>query len=74
VKDLSQVPPELRLFAQIEGLAGEEAALLAVAPEERTREQQDRLRAICTELDRVWGRLRERASRLGDRRAAESGS
>jgi hypothetical protein len=31
VKDVSPIPPELSLFARIEGLAVEEAAILAVA-------------------------------------------
>jgi hypothetical protein len=65
VKDLSPIPPELELFARIEGLIGEEAALLAVARESRDREQHDRLRAVSAELDRIWERLRERAERLG---------
>ena len=65
VKDLSAIPPELELFARIEGLAGEEAALLAVARENRDREQHERLRAVSAELDRIWERLRERAERLG---------
>jgi hypothetical protein len=46
VKDLSPVPPELRLFARLEGLVGEEAALLSVPLEQRRQEQRERLRAI----------------------------
>jgi hypothetical protein len=64
VEDLSPIPPELKLFARIEGLAGEEAALLAVSREHRTQEQHERLRAISAELDRIWEHLRERAERL----------
>lgn len=64
-KDLSPIPPELELFARIEGLVGEEAALLAVPRDRRDREQHERLRAVSTELDRIWERLRERAARLG---------
>jgi hypothetical protein len=65
VKDLSPLPPELELFARIEGLVGEEAALLAVAREHRDKEQHHRLRAVSAELDRIWERRSERAERLG---------
>jgi hypothetical protein len=64
-KDLSPIPKELELFARIEGLVGEEAALLAVPREDRNRDQHERLRAVSAELDRIWERLRERAERLG---------
>jgi hypothetical protein len=63
--DFSRVSDELRLFARIEGLCGEEEALLAIPADERSRDQANRLRAIAEELDRAWGRLRERAERLG---------
>ena len=66
VKDLSPIPPELELFARIEGLVGEEAALLALPLEQRNRAQRKRLRAIATELDRIWEALRERAARIAD--------
>jgi hypothetical protein len=56
---------ELETYAHIEGLCGEEAALLAVPAHERDEHQHDRLRAISAELDRVWERMRERADRLG---------
>jgi hypothetical protein len=65
VKDLSPVPRELRLFARLEGLVGEEAALMSVPLEQRRQEQRERLRAIGEELDRVWEKLSERAKRLG---------
>ena len=64
VKDLSPIPPDLELFARIEGLVGEEAALLAIPRQERKREQRDRLREISAELDRIWEKLQERASHL----------
>jgi hypothetical protein len=69
VKNLSPIPPELALFARIEGLVGEEAAILAVPLHERRREQRERLHAISAELDRIWETLRERAERIaqGDR-------
>jgi hypothetical protein len=65
VRDLSPVPPELELFARIEGLVGEERALLAVPLEQRKQQQHERLRAIGDELDRIWEKLSERAKRLG---------
>lgn len=64
VKNLSPIPPELSLFARIEGLVGEEAAILAVPLQERRREQRERLHAISGELDRIWETLRERAERI----------
>lgn len=67
VKDLSPIPPELELFARIEGLVGEEAALLAIPRQERKREQRDRLREISAELDRIWEKLQERATHLRGR-------
>ena len=64
IKDLSPIPPELELFARIEGLVGEEAVLLAIPLEERKKEQRERLRAISEELDRIWEKLRKRSERL----------
>jgi len=64
IKDLSQIPDELELFARIEGLVGEEAALLGVPREHRRQNQHERLRAISDELDRIWASLRARAERL----------
>jgi len=52
---------EIALFARIEGLIGEEAALLAIPARERTEEEAGRLRHITDELDRIWDRLRRRA-------------
>ena len=64
-EDLSSIPYELRLFARLEGLVGEEAALLAIPHEKRRRDQHERLRAMSAELDRISEMLRERAHRLG---------
>jgi hypothetical protein len=64
VKDLSPIPPELSLFARIEGLVGEEAAILAVPLHERSREQRERLHAVSAELGRIWETLRERTERI----------
>jgi hypothetical protein len=61
-------------FARVERLIGEEKALLEIPAAERTAEQHDRLRTIGQELDRLWDRLRERADRIGHRRAGETGA
>lgn len=65
IKDLSQTPDEVELSARIEGLVGEEAALLTMPREHRLQEQHERLRASSDELDRIWASLRGRAERLG---------
>ena len=52
---------EMALFARIEGLIGEEAALLAIPARERTKEEDGRLRRISDELDRIWASLRRRS-------------
>jgi hypothetical protein len=61
------LPDELRLFARLEGLVGQEHALLSIPAHERTSEQHDLLRAITAELDRLWAYLQERAERLARR-------
>jgi hypothetical protein len=58
-------PSEMTLAARIEGLAGEELALLAIPAHERSRAQHERLRAIADELDRAFQTLKHRAHRLG---------
>ena len=74
-RDLSPIPDELRLFARIEGLVGEEAALLAVPHHKRSDQQRQRLRVIGEELDRVWEALRDRAEHLhGKARTSPRGS
>jgi hypothetical protein len=55
---------EAGLFARIEGLIGEERALLRVPERDRDQGQRDRLGAIGAELDRIFDALRERAARL----------
>ena len=65
LKDLSPIPPELELFARIEGLVGEEAALLTIPRERRDQKQHERLQALSAELDRIWERLHKRAEHLG---------
>jgi hypothetical protein len=63
-EDLIPDHPDLDLFARIEGLVGEERALLRIPAERRTREDEDRLRVVGEALDRIWESLRERAERL----------
>jgi hypothetical protein len=65
--------PEASLFARIEGLIGEEDAILRIPAHERRQEQHDRLREVADELDRIFEKLRDRAERLA-RRPAQSGS
>jgi hypothetical protein len=65
--------PEEGLFARIEGLVGQEDALLRIPAQERTEEQHERLRSIARELDRVWEKLRERAERLAGAHKAAGG-
>ena len=74
VKDYSPIPDELELFARIEGLVGEEAALLTVPREHRRQNQHERLHAISDQLDRIWATLRGRAERLGLDSPPHSGS
>ena len=62
--DKADVPADLGLFARVEGLVGEEKALLEIPARERSRRQQDRLREVGAELDRIWEALRARAARL----------
>lgn len=62
--------PEDGLFARIEGLVGEEEALLRIPARQRSRDQHERLRSIAAELDRVWEKLRDRAERLVRREPA----
>jgi hypothetical protein len=72
-KDFEPGSPDLELFAHVEGLVGEEAALLAIPHEDRSQHQHARLRAIGEELDRVFEHLRERAERVAHRSAGEHG-
>jgi hypothetical protein len=63
--DVEPKPPEqIGLFARIEDLVGEEAALLRVPEGERDDRQRDRLTSIGDELDRIFDALRGRAERL----------
>jgi hypothetical protein len=69
LNELSPIPEELKLFARVEHMVGEEARLLAEPVERRKQEQRERLRAIGEELDRIFETLRERAERLGKKRS-----
>ena len=64
VGDPAAPPAEAGLFARIEGLVGQEHALLQIPADKRSEHQHERLRAISEELDRVWDKLRERAERV----------
>jgi hypothetical protein len=59
-EDLAPLPEDLKVFSRIEGLLGQEQALLAIPTRERTREEQGLLDAVGAELDRVAERLRMR--------------
>jgi|1185.fasta_scaffold327451_1 hypothetical protein len=59
-EDLAPLPEGLKVFARIQGLLGQEQALLAIAERERTREEQGLLNAVSAELDRAAARLRAR--------------
>jgi hypothetical protein len=61
-------PSDVTYFSRIEDLVGEEAALLAVPPDDRSQSQRDRLRAITADLDRIFDTLRERARRVSPER------
>jgi hypothetical protein len=68
------VPQGLETYAHIEGLVGEEAELLEIPHEKRSQQHHERLHAIREELDRVWGKLRERAERREDSGEERDGS
>jgi hypothetical protein len=57
------LPDELALYARLEGLLGQERALLSIPRADRTKGQERLLGAISAELDRLWERLRERATK-----------
>jgi hypothetical protein len=65
--DKAAPPADLSLFARIEGLVGEERALLEIPARERSQPQKDRLRDLGEELDRIWETLRARAERVATR-------
>jgi hypothetical protein len=71
-EELASEPEELGVFARIEGLIGQEAALLEIPARERTAEQRERLATITHELDDVWEKLRERAEHLRRRATGKS--
>jgi hypothetical protein len=60
------VPHEDRaVYEHIEGLCGEEEALLQVPPHEREAHHHERLKHVEHELDRAFQRLRHRAEKRG---------
>jgi hypothetical protein len=68
-EDRVPVPEEARLFARIEGLVGEEDALLTIPAKQRSAAQRSRLAEIGHELDRIFEKLRDRADRAAERAA-----
>jgi hypothetical protein len=62
--EITPPPEQEELFARIEGLLGEETALLDIPAHERTHVHHARLEQITKDLDRLWHRLRERAVAL----------
>ena len=64
---------DLEVFADVEGLMGEEAALLTIPHQDRSQHHHDRLKAIGEELDRTFEKLRERAERVTHRPEGEHG-
>jgi hypothetical protein len=54
--------PELGAYEHLEGLVGEEEALLKIPAEERSEHQHHRLRELGEELDRVFEKLHVRSS------------
>jgi hypothetical protein len=64
VDEKAPLPDDLRVWSRIEHLLGEERRLLAIAHEQRSPHEHERLRSIGHELDQVWEALRERAERV----------
>jgi hypothetical protein len=56
-----ELPEELRTFARIEGLMGQEHALLLIPAEKRTDRERRLLKAVTAELDRIVEKLKERS-------------
>jgi transposase len=69
--EIAPPPEERELFARIEGLIGEEIALLEIPARERTAAHDARLEQLTRDLDRLWDRLRERAVALERRLGKE---
>jgi hypothetical protein len=61
--DETGLPEELEAFARIEGLMGQEHALLSIPAEKRTDRERRLLEAVTAELDRIVGKLKERTER-----------
>jgi hypothetical protein len=57
-----ELPEELKTFARIEGLLGQEHALLHIPAEKRTDRERRVLKAVTAELDRIVEKLKERPS------------
>jgi hypothetical protein len=61
--DEPELPEELRTFARIEGLLGQEHALLLIPAKKRTARERRLLKAVTAELDRIVEKLKERPAR-----------
>ena len=55
--------PQLGIYEHLEGLVGEEEALLKIPAHERSEHQHHRLRELGEELDRVFEKLHARPGR-----------
>ena len=64
--DEPELPEELEPFARIEGLVGQEHALLLIPATERTDRERRLLGAVSAELDRIVEKLKERPVRPAD--------
>lgn len=58
--DEPALPEELETFARIEGLMGQEHALLLIPAAKRTDRERRLLKAVSAELDRIVEKLKER--------------
>ena len=61
--DEPELPEELETFARIEGLIGQEHALLLIPAAKRTDRERRLLQAVTAELDRIVEKLKERPVR-----------
>jgi hypothetical protein len=58
--DEPELPDELKTYARIEGLMGQEHALLLIPAAKRTDRERRLLEAVTAELDRIAEKLKER--------------
>lgn len=65
---------EVEHYAHVEGLVGEEEALLRVRPEHRTPQHHERLATLRDDLDKAYEALRRRAHARGGDGPEDPGS